>query len=144
MITLYARICGFLGINFKKAENITKNYIEKLRIKTPSGEVEIKNLSGGNQQKVILSRWLARNVDLLILDEPTRGIDVNAKYEIYELIRDLSDNGLTVLIVSSEHEELLALTDRIMVMHEGRNKDILITSKTKQKDILMTTLKNER
>ena len=143
MITLYARICGFLGINFKKAENITKNYIEKLRIKTPSGEVEIKNLSGGNQQKVILSRWLARNVDLLILDEPTRGIDVNAKYEIYELIRDLSDNGLTVLIVSSEHEELLALTDRIMVMHEGRNKGILITSETKQEDILMTALKNE-
>lgn len=144
VVTLYNKICSFFGINFKKAENVTKNYIEKLRIKTPSSEAEIKNLSGGNQQKVILSRWLARNVDLLFLDEPTRGIDVNAKFEIYELIRELSDNGLTVLIVSSEHDELLTLTDRIMVMHEGRCKGILTTSETKPEDILMTALKKTR
>lgn len=140
-ITLYEKIRSFFGINFYNLEKITAEYIKKLKIKTPSGATEIKNLSGGNQQKVILSRWLARNIDLLILDEPTRGIDVNAKFEIYELLKDLSDKGLTILIVSSEHEELLSLTDRIMVMHEGQSKGILNTSETKQEDILMAALK---
>lgn len=140
-ITTYKKLNSILGINFKETKKITSEYIEKLNIKTPNKEALIKNLSGGNQQKVILSRWLALNVDLLILDEPTRGIDVNAKFEIYELIKSLAAKGLTVIIVSSEHEELLTLTDRIMVMHEGRVKGFLNSAEASQEDILMLALK---
>lgn len=140
-ITTYKKLKSILGIRFKETLKITDEYVEKLNIKTPNKTALIKNLSGGNQQKVILSRWLALNVDLLILDEPTRGIDVNAKYEIYELIKSLAANGLTVVIVSSEHEELLTLTDRIMVMHEGRVKGFLDSAKASQEDILMVALK---
>ena len=140
-ITTYKKLNSILGINFKETKKITSDYIEKLNIRTPDKEALIKNLSGGNQQKVILSRWLALNVDLLILDEPTRGIDVNAKFEIYELIKSLAEKGLTVIIVSSEHEELLTLTDRIMVMHEGRVKGFLNSAEANQEDILMLALK---
>jgi ABC-type sugar transport system, ATPase component len=140
-ITTYKKLNSILGINFKETKKITSDYIEKLNIRTPDKEALIKNLSGGNQQKVILSRWLALNVDLLILDEPTRGIDVNAKFEIYELIKSLAEKGLTVIIVSSEHEELLTLTDRIMVMHEGRVKGFLNSAEASQEDILMLALK---
>lgn len=80
----------------------------------------IKNLSGGNQQKVIVARWMAKGIKMLILDEPTRGIDVNAKGEIHQLIRDLADNGVSVVVISSEMEEVMALSDRIMVVHQGR------------------------
>jgi len=142
-ITTYKKLNSILGINFKETKKITSDYIEKLNIRTPDKEALIKNLSGGNQQKVILSRWLALNVDLLILDEPTRGIDVNAKFEIYELIKSLAEKGLTVIIVSSEHEELLTLTDRIMVMHEGRVKGFLNSAEANQEDILMLALKNK-
>lgn len=140
-ITTYKKLISILGINFKETQKITRDYIGKLNIKTPNDAALIKNLSGGNQQKVILSRWLALNVDLLILDEPTRGIDVNAKYEIYELIKSLASKGLTVIIVSSEHEELLTLTDRIMVMHEGKVMGFLNSAKACQEDILRVALK---
>ena len=91
-----------------------------MHVKTPSQKTEIKNLSGGNQQKVILGRWLLTNPDVLLLDEPTRGIDVGAKYEIYELIIDLARQGKGVLIVSSEMPELMGICDRIIVMSGGR------------------------
>lgn len=94
--------------------------VESLRIKTPSAKTLISNLSGGNQQKVILSRWLATNPDLFILDEPTRGIDVGAKYEIYEIIDELSQRGKSVILISSEMSEILGMSDRIMVMCEGK------------------------
>ena len=80
----------------------------------------ISSLSGGNQQKVIVARWMAKGIKMLILDEPTRGIDVNAKGEIHQLIRDLADNGVSVVVISSEMEEVMALSDRIMVVHQGR------------------------
>ena len=91
-----------------------------MRIKTPSGKQKTKNLSGGNQQKVILGKWLATQPKVLLLDEPTRGIDINAKREIYRLIDELTAQGLAVVMVSSELPEILGLCDRIMVMSEGK------------------------
>ncbi|HEY1108809.1 MAG TPA: ATP-binding cassette domain-containing protein, partial [Opitutaceae bacterium] len=95
-------------------------YIERFRVKTPSLDQAIINLSGGNQQKVILAKWLATNPKILLLDEPTRGIDVNAKREIYAFIDELARNGLGLIVVSSELPEVLALSDRVLVMCEGR------------------------
>ena len=91
-----------------------------MRTKTPSQETQIRSLSGGNQQKVIIGRWLLTEPEVLLLDEPTRGIDVGAKYEIYQLIGNLANEGKTVLMVSSEMPELLGVCDRILVMSGGR------------------------
>lgn len=99
--------------------------IRALTVKTSSEENAIKNLSGGNQQKVLLARWVEKNPKLLFLDEPTRGIDVRAKGEIYNLIRKIADKGLSVVIVSSEIDEILSVADRIMVMFEGKNKGLI-------------------
>ena len=107
-------------IDWKQAADLTEEYIKSFKIKTASRETLIKNLSGGNQQKVIVARWMAKGIKMLILDEPTRGIDVNAKGEIHQLIRELADNGVSVVVISSEMEEVLALADRIMVVHRGR------------------------
>lgn len=115
--------CGL--IDFNKARQTSAEYIKDLSIKTPSDETFIKNLSGGNQQKVILARWMAEQAKLMILDEPTRGIDVNAKADIYKLVTKLADSGVTVIVISSEIEELIANTDRMMVMHEGKLKGFI-------------------
>jgi len=98
---------------------VARRYIEKLHIKTPGPEAPVGTLSGGNQQKVVLAKWLEAGVDLLILDEPTRGIDIGAKQEIYTLIRQLCAEGLAIIVISSELPEVLALSDRILVMHQG-------------------------
>ncbi|WP_420150313.1 sugar ABC transporter ATP-binding protein [Spirosoma sp.] len=103
----------------QKETTLAKKYIADLRIKTPSEKQAAKNLSGGNQQKIVLSKWLATHPKLLMLDEPTRGIDVNAKNEIYKLILQLADEGMGILVVSSELPEILAISDRILVMSEG-------------------------
>lgn len=97
-----------------------RDYIKELRIKTPSGSTPVLNLSGGNQQKVILARWLARGVDLLILDNPTRGVDAGAKSEIYEIIRDLTDQGIAILLISDDLLEVIGLSNQITVMKDGR------------------------
>ena len=94
--------------------------VDRLRIRTPSLDQLVAKLSGGNQQKVVLSRWLARRPKLLILDEPTRGIDVGAKAEIYRLIAQLAGEGMALLVISSEMPELLGLADRLLVMAAGR------------------------
>ena len=104
----------------KSMKEDTQKYIDALRTKTPSQETKIRALSGGNQQKVILGRWLLTDPEVLLLDEPTRGIDVGAKYEIYQLIIDLANRGKVVIVVSSEMPELLGICDRIMVMSGGR------------------------
>ena len=91
-----------------------------MNIKTPSSKTQIKSLSGGNQQKVLIGRWLANNPDVLILDEPTRGIDVGAKYEIYCIIEELARQGKSIIMISSEMAELMGMSDRIMVMCDGR------------------------
>ncbi len=110
--------------------------ISMLRVKTPSAETLIENLSGGNQQKVILARWLLTDPDILILDEPTRGIDVGAKYEIYAIIADLAKRGKTILMISSEMPELLGMSDRILVMCEGRMTGILDAKQATQEQIM--------
>jgi len=110
---------GFV-LNHKEINGIVEDSISKLRIKTPSMKTHIANLSGGNQQKVIVSRWLANDPDVLIMDEPTRGIDVGAKHEIYEIMEDLAKQGKAIIMISSEMSELIGMSDRICVMCNGK------------------------
>ena len=107
-------------INDKRVEELVQDNVKKMNIKTPSSKTQIKSLSGGNQQKVLIGRWLANNPDVLILDEPTRGIDVGAKYEIYCIIEELARNGKSIIMISSEMAELIGMSDRVMVMCDGR------------------------
>ena len=107
-------------LNGRKMDKDTQWVIDSMRVKTPSKRTHIKSLSGGNQQKVIIGRWLLTNPDVLLLDEPTRGIDVGSKYEIYELILNLAEQGKGVMMVSSEMPELLGICDRILVMSNGQ------------------------
>lgn len=110
--------------------------INSLKIKTPSADTLIQNLSGGNQQKVILSRWLVTQPEIFILDEPTRGIDVGAKYEIYEIINELARQGKSVILISSEMSEVIGMSDRIMVMCEGRISGFLSKEEATQESIM--------
>ena len=109
-------------ISYRKESRRVEAFIERLRIKTPSPRQIIRNLSGGNQQKVVLAKWLSTNPKVLLLDEPTRGIDINAKKEIYRLVDELTQSGLAVIMVSSELPEVLAISDRIFVMCEGKKR----------------------
>ena len=109
---------GFVQLGREREE--FGRYVEQLRIKVPNQEARAGNLSGGNQQRVVLAKWLARNCDVLIFDEPTRGIDVGAKFEIYLLMNELVAAGKTIVMISSELPEVLGMADRILVMHEGR------------------------
>lgn len=104
----------------KKIEAVGEEYIEKLSIKTPSQTQYVKNLSGGNQQKVVVAKTLVAQTDIIIFDEPTRGIDVGAKQEIYQLMNELISQGVSIIMISSEMEELMGMSDRILVMSEGR------------------------
>lgn len=116
---IYERISKASVINTKIEKETAEKFKEEINIKTPSLDQLVKNLSGGNQQKVILAKWLAADAELIIFDEPTRGIDVGAKYEIYKLINDLVANGRSVLMISSEMEELMGMSDRIIVLAEN-------------------------
>ncbi len=111
---------GKLFIRQSQINDVAQSYIDKLNTKTPSVRQLVRNLSGGNQQKVVIAKWLIRNSDILIFDEPTRGIDVGAKSEIYKLIHELIDEGKSIIVISSELPEVLRLADRIVVMCEGR------------------------
>ena len=117
---------NFIGkIYFNKLKEICKKYIQKVNIKTPSPEQKIKLLSGGNQQKAIVARAICRPKNVLIIDEPTRGIDINAKYEIYNLLMDLASNGAGIIMISSELPEVLGFADRVLVVYEGKMTAIL-------------------
>ena len=109
---------GFL--NFDAERNISEEMTRRMRIKTPSSRQIVRYLSGGNQQKVVLGKWLAMKPSVLLLDEPTRGIDIGAKREIYALMEELSEQGVAILFVSSELEEVIGMSDRVLVMHEGK------------------------
>jgi ribose transport system ATP-binding protein len=109
----------FLFIQKRAEREVAEKYRRELQIKTPSIEQAVQNLSGGNQQKVVLAKWLFTQSKVLIFDEPTRGIDVGAKVEIYKLMNDLVRHGVAVLMISSEMPEVLGMCDRILVMHEG-------------------------
>ena len=111
---------GFLHLSLKKEQKTVGEYIDKLAIKTPSSKQLVNNISGGNQQKIVLAKWMLSHCDVLIFDEPTRGIDVGAKIEVYNIINNLSKEGKAVLIISSEIPELLGISDRILVMARGR------------------------
>ena len=127
-----------------KMREASAEYNEKLRTKTPSMEQLLKNLSGGNQQKVIIARWLMKNSDIFIFDEPTRGIDVGAKSEIYHLIEDLAAQGKSIIMISSELAEVLRLSDRIVVMCEGRKTGELDISEATQENIMkLATMREE-
>ena len=125
----------------KSQQEDTQRYIDAMRTKTPSQETKIRSLSGGNQQKVIIGRWLLTDPEILLLDEPTRGIDVGAKYEIYQLILDLACNGKTVIMVSSEMPELLGVCDRIVVMSGGRVAGEVDAGNTSQEEIMTLAAK---
>ena len=114
------KISDIRGINENEEIRLSNHYVDALKIKTPSIEQKTKNLSGGNQQKVVISKWLMAAPKILILDEPTRGIDVGAKYEIYNIMNDLVDQGVSIIMISSELPEVLGISDRILVMHEGK------------------------
>jgi len=129
-------------VSKKKQDKVVNEFIKRMGIKTPNAEQKIKNLSGGNQQKVLLARWLALNPSLLILDEPTRGIDVGAKSEIHSLIDELSKEGLSILLISSEFDELIHNSDRIIVLREGRKIGELTGEKRTQDNIMKVIVEN--
>jgi inositol transport system ATP-binding protein len=130
----YLNKAGF--IKRKLVTDMCNLFVERLSIKTPSLDQLIMNLSGGNQQKVLLARWLLNNPDILILDEPTRGIDVGAKSEIHKLMSRLAQTGKAIIMISSELPEVLGMSDRIVVMHEGRKKGELSRGEANQEKIM--------
>ena len=140
---IYRRISRGRVVNESKTKSIAKQYKTELSIKTPSLEQLVKNLSGGNQQKVILAKWLAAESELLIFDEPTRGIDVGAKQEIYMLINQLVEQGKAILMISSEMEELMGMSDRIIILAEGKVSGELLKDEFNQ-ELIMQYASKER
>ncbi len=129
-------LIGGILLDDKKVEKLVQDNVAKLSIKTPSSKTLIQSLSGGNQQKVLISRWLANDPDVFILDEPTRGIDVGAKYEIYCIIEELARQGKSIIMISSEMGELIGMSDRIMVMCDGRVTGFIDGDKANQENIM--------
>jgi len=131
-------------INDARMKKDSAEFNAKLRTKTPSMDQLLKNLSGGNQQKVIIARWLMKNSDIFIFDEPTRGIDVGAKSEIYRLMEELVEQGKSIIMISSELPEVLRMSDRILVMCEGRKTGELDISQATQENIMkLATMREE-
>ena len=130
-----------LQVDGKKEEEITQKYIDMMKTKTPSQNQIIGNLSGGNQQKVIIGRWLATEPDILILDEPTRGVDVGAKAEIYAIMNELVKQGMSIIMISSELPEIINMSDRIYVMNEGRVTGCLDHDTVTQESIMTLAAK---
>jgi inositol transport system ATP-binding protein len=127
---------GGVLLNMKSMANTGEQYIRMLRIKTPSPKQLVSNLSGGNQQKVVLAKWLARHSNIMIFDEPTKGIDVGAKAEFYTLISGLADEGVAVIFISSEMEEVIGMSDRVIVFHEGNISGELSKAEISQQAIM--------
>jgi ABC-type sugar transport system ATPase subunit len=119
-MSAFSRLSSLGIISFSRVRKMAQQYVERLDIRTPSLGQRTRNLSGGNQQKLAISRWLTINPKILILDEPTRGIDVGAKAEIHALMSQLAQQGMGILMISSELPEILGVSDRILVMQEGR------------------------
>ena len=145
--TVIASVDDFITagiINDSKMRTSSADFNEKLRTKTPSMEQLLKNLSGGNQQKVIIARWLMKNADVFIFDEPTRGIDVGAKSEIYRLMEELVEQGKSIIMISSELPEVLRMSDRVLVMCEGRKTGELDIAEATQENIMqLATMREE-
>jgi ribose transport system ATP-binding protein len=136
------KLSRFFMIHKDEEKLIANTFKDSLQIKTPSMEQAVNNLSGGNQQKVVLAKWLATNPDLIILDEPTRGIDVGAKHEIYKIMNDLVESGKTIIMISSEMPELMGMTDRIIVLAEGKMTGEVMRNEFDQELIMSYASKN--
>ena len=136
-------LSGPVFVNDRKIKAESETYVEKVRTKTPSIKTLVRSLSGGNQQKVVISKWLLRDCDVLIFDEPTRGIDVGAKTEIYKLMNQLAAEGKSIIMISSELPELLRMSDRVVVMCEGRVTGELDISEATQEKIMTFATKRE-
>ena len=129
-------LIGGIMLDDNKIEQLVQDNVAKLSIKTPSSKTQIQSLSGGNQQKVLISRWLANDPEVFIMDEPTRGIDVGAKYEIYCIIAEMAKQGKSIIMISSEMSELIGMSDRIMVMCDGRCTGFIDGKDANQENIM--------
>ena len=142
-----ANLARFLSFRFFLRERAifaeAEKFVKLLGIRTPSLTQEVRLLSGGNQQKVVVAKWLARDCDVLFFDEPTRGIDVGAKAEIYKLLRELADQGKAIVMISSELPEILRMSDRIVVMCEGRITGELMPEEATQERIMQLATQRE-
>ncbi|MBP0978626.1 MAG: sugar ABC transporter ATP-binding protein, partial [Oscillospiraceae bacterium] len=138
------KVCSNGIINIDKENQVAEEYKGKMRTKAPTVQQAVGNLSGGNQQKVLLSKWMFADPEVLILDEPTRGIDVGAKYEIYCIMNDLVAQGKSVVMISSEMPELLGMCDRIYVMNEGRMVAEMPASEATQEKIMSAILQSDK
>ena len=135
-MVILKRLTRFGFVKRRLERRIGQEYVTRLAVKTPSLDQEVGKLSGGNQQKVVLARWLAAKPRVLILDEPTRGIDIGAKVEVHRLIADLAASGLAVVLISSDLPEVLAMSDRILVLHEGRIAAEIEGSKATEESVM--------
>jgi ABC-type sugar transport system ATPase subunit len=131
------RLTTFGVLRLKDEISLVQKWIKALRIKTPSPEFMVVNMSGGNQQKVILARWLSLGIKVFIMDEPTRGIDVGSKSEIYQIMADLAKEGVAIIMISSELPEVLGMSDRIIVMREGRAVKELSRAEASEEEIML-------
>jgi len=145
VLAAFKKFLGALGwVNRSKTRTTAEQYVKMLAIKTPSLQQKVKNLSGGNQQKVIIGKWLTADTNILIFDEPTRGIDVGAKSEIYRLLNNLAQQGKSIIMISSELPEILRMSHRIVVMCEGRiTGELNIAEATQEKIMQYATQRGE-
>ena len=142
-IEVLGEIIKNLHVNAKREAEITQEFVDKMNTRTPSLEQVVSNLSGGNQQKVMIGRWLATSPKILILDEPTRGVDVGAKAEIYEIMNELTKQGVSIIMISSELPEIINMSDRVYVMYEGNITGCLEQEDISQESIMkLATLEN--
>jgi ribose transport system ATP-binding protein len=144
VLAAFDKFLGFAGwVKAPRIRETAAHYVNALSIKTPSVKQKVKNLSGGNQQKVVIGKWLTADTDILIFDEPTRGIDVGAKSEIYKLLNDLTQQGKAIIMISSELPEILRMSHRIVVMCEGRiTGELSIEEATQEKIMKFATMRN--
>jgi ribose transport system ATP-binding protein len=137
-ITTLDKISNKSVVSSKTEISLVDEMIEKLHVKTSGREISVKSLSGGNQQKIVIGKWLGIHPKILILDEPTRGVDVGAKKEIYQLMNDLTKQGVSIIMVSSELPEILGMSDRVLVIHEGKLANVLNKSEATQENIMQS------
>lgn len=142
-VSVLKKFLNYFRVNYKKENEIVDQAIENLSIKTPSRDQMVRNLSGGNQQKVVLAKWLASNPQVLILDEPTRGVDVGAKTEIYSIMNNLAAKGMAIIMISSEMPEIMNMCDRMLIMNDGRIMGELKHSEFEQQKILQYAVSEE-
>jgi ribose transport system ATP-binding protein len=135
-MAIFSKIASFGILNRGKEKHFADSYVKQLSIRTPSIDQPVQYLSGGNQQRVVIAKWLATNPKLLLVDEPTRGIDVGAKAAIHALLSELAQKGVAILMISSELPEILAMSDRILVMHQGKLKAELAGKKTTEEEVM--------